>query len=234
MGFSLSRTLGVRGDVGNFLTGGNTIGRFMDSGGLLNPANSGAGYLLGMRGGALGSYGGKDSGGGYDSSGKPIQPNYQSQLDSDTYRKMKSRFDSSGNSPWANIATSRQNDMAEQQKQELAHRTQGQVAGSLDKLSAVGGLSSGARERTVQGGQKDYMSGVQNINNALGTNLLNISMQDAQGKDAIGKGLMAAEMGDLSGLNNYNQSKYQADMQAWAANQQANATANSGKKGLFK
>lgn len=234
MGFSLSRTLGIRGDAGRFLNGGNTVGRFIDSGGLLNPANSGIGVLMGMEGGAFGSYGGKGpSGSGGDSvnSAGIMQPAYQSQLDSPTYRAMQGQFASGSASPWSKIAISRQNDLAETQKQELADRNAGQTAGSLDKLAAVGGLTSGARERTIQGGQKNYMTGVQDVGNALNKNLMNIGIEDAQNNQNIGKGLMTAEMSDLSGRNQYNQNKYMTDMQAWAAKQQANATRDAGGGG---
>lgn len=221
MGFSLSKSLGVRGSVGNFLD--NPASLLNPVGGLLT--EMGIPTILGGK-----KAGGKGSDGGIDASGRPIGVGYQSQLDSPAYRKMQSQYNSGSASPWANIATARQGDVAEKSKQDLASRTAGQTAQSMDKLAATGGLTSGARERTVQGGQQNLMSGTQDIGNAYGQNLMNIGLEDAQANQQIGKGLMSAEMSDLSGRNAYNQNKYQADMQAWAARQQAQATRDAGKK----
>lgn len=224
MGFSLSRTLGVGGDVGKFLDNPTT---------LLNPVGAG----LSQAGvpnlfSPIYNAGAAKSGGNNEINPSGItQPPYQSQLDSPTYRAMQGQYASGSASPWSKIAISRQNDLAEKQKQELADRNAGQTAGSLDKLAAVGGLTSGARERTIQGGQKNYMTGVQDVGNALNTNLMNIGIEDAQNNQNIGKGLMTAEIGDLTGKNAYNQNKYNTDMQAWAAKQQAQATRDSGGGG---
>lgn len=180
------------------------------------------------------SAGAKQGGDGpvqYDSSGRPIAPNYTSQLDSPTYRSMMSQYSSGSASPWANIAIARQNDLAETQKQELSQRNAGQTAGSLDKLAMTGGLTSGARERTIQGGQQNYMSGVQDVGNVHGKNIMQIGIDDAKGKQDLGKGLMTAEINDLMGRNQFNQNRYTADMEAWAAQQQANATRAAGEKG---
>lgn len=159
------------------------------------------------------------------------QPAYQSQLDSPTYQTMRGQFASGSASPWANIAIARQGKLAEDQKQDLAQKNAGQTAQSLDKLATVGGLTSGARERTVQAGQQNYMTGVQDIGQAYGQNVMNIGIDDAQAKLGLGKGLMTAEMADLSGRNQYNQNKYQTDMQTWAAKEQANATRAAGGGG---
>lgn len=221
-GFNLAQTLGIGGDVGGAM---NNLQNLSPAIALSNGKVPGLPGVFGMS--LTGQNGGA---GGYDASGKPVQPGYTSQLESPTYQSMKSQYDSASASPWANIAISRQGKLAEQQKQELAQRNAGQTAGAMDKLATVGGLSSGARERTVQSGQQAYMTGVQDVGNQYGQNVMNIGIDDAQAKLGIGKGLLTAEMGDLSGRNNYNQGKYTADMAAWAASQQANATRDAGKK----
>lgn len=191
----------------------------------INPVlNAGYGLI-----GANGKPQDQASGGSMNSAGI-MQPAYQSQLDSPTYRSMQGQYASGVANPWSNMETARQNKLAEKNKQELSDRTAGQTAGSLDKLAATGGLTSGARERTIQAGQKTAAEGTQDIGNALNTNLLQIGIADAEGRQNLGKGLMSAEIGDLTGKNAYNQNKYNTDMQAWAAKQQAAATRDSGKK----
>lgn len=177
---------------------------------------------------------GGSGGGGTTNAHGIVQPAYQSQLDSPTYRQMQSQFSSGAASPWANIAIARQGNLAEKQRQDLAQKNAGQTAQSLDKLATVGGLSSGARERTIQGGQQNYMTGIQDIGQQYGQNVMNIGIDDAQAKQQLGKGLMTAEMADLAGRNQYNQNRYNKEMEAWAAGQQAQATRASGGGGKGK
>lgn len=224
MAFSLSRTLGIGGDLGRAL---DVTQNFSPAVAIANRTTPGFELLKKFGGG------GGSGGGGIDYSGRPAQPAYTSQLESPTYQSMRSQYASGSASPWANIATARQSDLAEKQRQELAQRNVGQTAQSLDKLAAVGGLTSGARERTIQGGQQNYMTGVQDVGNVLGQNLMNIGISDAEARQNLGKGLMTAEMGDLSGRNLYAQNKYAADMAAWAAAQQAQATRAAGGGGGF-
>lgn len=221
MGFKLGKTLGLGGEVGRFLDDptkkNNNINHFMDPLGRasnddgMNP--NGAGGMLSPNAQGI------------------MQPAYQSQLDSPTYQSMQGQYASGSASPWANIAISRQGDLAEKQKQELAQKNSGQTAQSLDKLATVGGLTSGARERTIQSGQENYMTGVQDVGSAYKSNVMNIGIDDAQAKQGIGKGLMAAEIGDLTGKNQYNQNRYNKEMEVWAAGQQAQATRDSGGGG---
>lgn len=220
MGFNFSQATGIRGDIGNLIggTGGGGVGgQFLKN---FTPL------------GWMGAYD-PQTNTPIDYNGQPKQPAYTSQLESPTYRSMQSQYASGSASPWANIAIARQGDLAEKEKQDLMQKNSGQTAASLDKLATVGGLTSGARERTVQKGQQNYMTGVQDIGNAYKSNVMNIGLDDAQAKMGIGKGLLNAEMGDLSGRNNYNQTKYAADMAAWAAMQQANATRDAGSGGFL-
>lgn len=208
------------------------VGNFVKSGGLLNPQNIKNYTAIGGIADRAGLFENQQAGagGGYAEPGI-TQPAYQSQLDSPTYKSMQGQFASGSSSPWANIAIARQGELAEKNKQELMQRGAGQTATSLDKLAAQGGLTSGARERTIQAGQENMMGGVQDVGSAYKSNVMNIGIDDAQAKQQIGKGLMTAEMGDLQGRNQYNQNKYQTDMAAWGAKQLADATRASGGGG---
>lgn len=227
--------LGTGGMLGYNPSNGLNSGVVGDQQRRINPVMDMGYNAMGAKGPRFGDFLKKEGAGGANGTSVNaagiVQPDYLSQLSSPTYQSMQSQYSSGSASPWANIAIARQGNLAEKQKQELADRNAGQTAGSLDKLAAVGGLTSGARERTIQGGQQNYMTGVQDIGNAYGQNVMNIGIDDAQNKSALGKGLMTAEMGDLTNRNLHNQNKYNKEMEVWAAKQQADATRASGGGG---
>ena len=135
-----------------------------------------------------------------------------------------------GLSPWAELATSQQAQLAENAENQGAQSVAGQTTQTDANIAANGGLSSGARERAAEGGQKDYLAMVQGAQQGQNTNDQQIAMNDAQNKlQQLGTaGNLEAQ--NTSQENAYNANLYQQQMAAWGAQQQAEATANAGKK----
>jgi hypothetical protein len=160
-----------------------------------------------------------------------------------------------GPSAWATLAGEQQNQLMQEA---LDQQRSGSMAGesqAMNQLEQTGGLSSGARERAVEAGQRGLASSTQGIEQQNENNQLQIGVNDAQqrmqelgmlpGIEAQGLAPQFQEesiwqnaaqnnvnntMMENSAVNSWNQNLYNQQMQAWAANQQANATANSGKK----
>lgn len=163
--------------------------------------------------------------------------------------------DRSGPSAWATTAGQQQNALAENQLDQGASQTNAQTAQAEDNLASSGGLTSGARERAAEGGATNYMNMSQNVGRQNTLNQMQIGVNDQQNKmqemgelpgmetQALQPEFQKAnawenanaqdvgnEINSTNNQNTYNMNTYQQQMQAWAANQQANATLNSGKK----
>lgn len=138
---------------------------------------------------------------------------------------------SDSQSPWALAATSRETQNAKNARDNAAQTAAGATAGTNDQLAMTGGLSSGARERAAEGGQKDYLSMVQGTSNQENLNKLQINENDQQNKLQTLGTVANTEVGQNQAMNAYNQNMYQQQMSAWAANQQAAATESAGKGG---
>ncbi len=131
----------------------------------------------------------------------------------------------------------------------------GEAAQASTALATRGGLRSGAAERLAGSMGNRSLDLAQTGRDTAARNQMNIGMEDEKNRigmlgNAVGMNQNAAQfdlgknqaiMGVASDdvnrrqmentkLNTFNMSKYQADMGAWAANKQADATANSGKK----
>lgn len=160
-----------------------------------------------------------------------------------------------GPSAWATTAGTQQNALAENQLEQGASQTNAQTAQAEDNLASSGGLTSGARERAAEGGATNYMNMSQNVQRQNTLNQMQIGVNDQQNKmqemgelpgmesQALQPEFQKAntwenahatdvgnEINSTNAQNTYNQNTYAQQMQAWAANQQANATLNSGKK----
>lgn len=153
-----------------------------------------------------------------------------------------------GPSTWASLQKTNNAAKQASQKEQVAQEGVGQTAQALDQLAASGGLSSGARERAVEGGQKNVMDMQQNLAREGNLNDIQTNMNDESNR--------IQQLGQLPGMENeatkplfeksqiltnaqgqnnaaqnaYNQNLYNQQNQAWYAGQQANATAASGKK----
>lgn len=112
-----------------------------------------------------------------------------------------------------------------------------QTAGAEDNLAASGGMSSGARERVQEQGQKNYMSMAQNVDQqqilgGLGLRAQGEATQNQQLGQLTTDEQQQQQMWLTAKQQDYqNQlSVYQTQMQSIAAEDQAQATENSGKK----
>jgi hypothetical protein len=153
-----------------------------------------------------------------------------------------------GPSAWANLSKISSAAQQANQREASLREAAAQTAGEEDRLASSGGLSSGARERAAEAGGKNYLNMSQdltrqgNLNDLqIGINdetnrvqqlgalpgMENTAMQPLFQKASI---LTNAQQAQNKALNDWNSNLYNQQMTAWAANQQANATANSGKK----
>lgn len=112
------------------------------------------------------------------------------------------------------------------------------TAGAEDNLAASGGLSSGARERVQEQGQKNYISMDENVANQEAQSNLGADISDEQQRQAAVGNLTNAEESKQKDYLTAKQTDYsnqldiyKTQMDAWAAEQQAQATENSGKGG---
>jgi hypothetical protein len=97
-------------------------------------------------------------------------------------------------------------------------------------LASHGGLTGGARERVAENSQNDYMNMMQGAAHDTAQNELQIGVQDAQNIANAKNSDITNAMKENDAKNNYNMNLYQTKMQAIAADRQAQATENSGKK----
>jgi hypothetical protein len=159
----------------------------------------------------------------------------------DMYRQMAER---TGPSTWANLAKESGALQTQNQQEQAQQTAAGQTAAAENALASNGGLSSGARERAEEGGETNYLDMSQNLERQNNMNNLQIGINDNQNQ--------VQQLGALPGLENtalqplfqqagmiaqnnqaqnaYNMNVFNQGNQAIAANQQAIATENSGKK----
>ena len=160
-----------------------------------------------------------------------------------------------GPSTWANLMNQKQyaeeGDQREQAKNEAASS---QAQAEAD-LAMHGGLSSGARERLATSGARNLLSMSQDVGRQGSLNRMQIGINDEQNRisqlgmlpgmevQALQPDLQKEQMWeqakqtDLQRVqaendrrNQWNQNLYNQQMQSWAANRQAQATENAGKK----
>lgn len=159
-----------------------------------------------------------------------------------------------GPSQWAQQAGKQQNMLAMTAKDQGAQAVAGQGAAARAGLASRGGLSSGAAERTAQGGANNYLAMVQGVNQQDTNNQMQIGMNDQQNHLSMLSQLPGMELGaanfkqgqaqmqlgadstDISNKiqntqaqNAYNLQNWQTKMAGYGAAQTASATANAGK-----
>lgn len=142
-----------------------------------------------------------------------------------------------GPSQWDRLAKLSSAGKQANEQENALKQSQAQTAASMDDLAARGGLSSGARERTQQSGQKNYLAMTQDLNRQGNLNDLQLDVNDEQNR--------MSQLGQLPGMelqsvqpmvqendkrNEYNKWKTDTQNQAIANQKQAQATQNSGKK----
>lgn len=185
---------------------------------------------------------------GYDPSTMSLSDYLAGKYDSSGLKAFQSEALRKGPSAWANLATQDQAVQAGAARENAAGQTNSQTSQAMDDLASRGGLSSGARERATTEGAKNYLSMSQDLGRQENLNKLQIGMNDQQNKiqelsalpgmqqqqaqmyTSAKQADIASTVAENANRNNYNQSTYGTQMAGWAANQQANATAKSGKK----
>lgn len=186
----------------------------------------------------------------YDHSTMAGVPKYEAMLNQNSggYNKFRDFALAKGPSSYANAQNRalRLNNISG--KDSLARATQGQNALAMGNLAAQGGLSSGARERTVQAGQKSYVDGAQDLSRSNALAMLNVGAQDqGQKLNALGAlpGMeqsrvsgwndarskdVANQMAETGRVNEYNLARSQEINRAIAAQREAEALAAEKKK----
>lgn len=187
----------------------------------------------------------------------------QNQVNQDGFNQFKSQALRSGPSAWATLAKQQENQTMNTARDQAQEGAAGQTANTEAALASSGGLSSGARERAVEGGQKNIMSADQGLARQNMQNQSQVATNDEQNRMQMLSQLPGMEQnqlnsyenvakGDQSNLiaedqaqNAYNTGIYNtqaqgaaagmtANAQEDAANAAANAPSLSNGFGLFK
>jgi hypothetical protein len=175
--------------------------------------------------------------------------------DTTALSKFRAEATRTGPSAWSALMRQQQAEGADTSRARGAQELAGQTAQANAGLAMRGGLTSGARERVAKSGARDYLNMSQDVARQQGVNNLQVGINDEQnriqqlsmepGMENANAGIgldklrlygqakqidTANTMKNTSALNDYNMDRYKTQMGAWAADQQATATQNSGKK----
>lgn len=172
-----------------------------------------------------------------------ISPQY-----SQGFNELRSQALNQGPSTWLNMSQQHNQMQLDDAMNQAQQTSAGKTAAGESALAAGGGLSSGARERLQEGGGQNLMSMDQGLQRTGAEQNLGLEATDQGNKIGQLNNLVSDEntkqgqwnqafqsdvgneMQNTSQNNAYNMNLYNTQMQTWAAAQQANATANSGKK----
>ena len=177
------------------------------------------------------------------------------ELNTGGLEKMRGIALGEGESPWAKMMLERQGLEQSQRKDMAQSQLAGQTAMARSDLAMRGGLSQGARERLAQNSLRSGFNANQQLSREGELDRLNIGLADQQRRDSFlqqlpGQELAALEpqfrnqsvdaarqqfnignaIGEKRAKDVADLSAYAEQMKAWAANKQADATANAGKK----
>lgn len=166
----------------------------------------------------------------FDMGGMPS--NFMSGLNA--YRSQALR---TGPSAWASLSKVSNAANEASQKEMAQKKAASATATAQDQLASSGGLSSGARERSAEEGAKNYLSMDQDLTRQGNLNDLQIGVNDETNRMQQLGALPGMENQALSTIasknkaqNDFNMGLYHEAKSGWAAKQQADATANAGKK----
>lgn len=141
-----------------------------------------------------------------------------------------------GPSSWLSMTQFQNAANAKNAREKGINQNAANTAGAEDALAASGGLSSGARERVQEQGQKNYISMAENVANQENQGNLGAGIADEQNRQTEVGQLTGAEEAKQKDWMTAKQQDYQnqldiykTQMEAWGAEQQARATENSGK-----
>lgn len=159
-----------------------------------------------------------------------------------------------GPSAWANLATNKSDQDTRASQSQASAYGAGQTAQAQSGLAANGGLDSGARERIARSGSKATMDQQQKLAGQNIQNKMQIGMNDEQNRisqlaqapsvqntanqgqfqqqgmlDSARGADVGHQLQETQNQNLFNMNQYDAQMAAWAASKQSDATINSGK-----
>ena len=186
----------------------------------------------------------------YDPTTMAMLPGYEQQVEKNGqgYNQFRGEALRRGPGAWALLAKVQQAMEAKAQREKAGKSAASERAGALNDLAMRGGLSSGARERLAETGATNALNMTQGINRQEGLNNLQVGLNDEQQRQAQLAALPGMEAARVTGWENtkakdlealmnenksrneFNMNKYNAQMSAWAAERQAQATEHSGKK----
>lgn len=156
-----------------------------------------------------------------------------------------------GPSDWLNMSLNKNALEGQTQREQAGRQINASTQGQMDQLASRGGLSSGARERATQGGANNLLNMTQDIRRQGNLNNLGLNIQDQSNRlNMLGQvpGMeqgrinawgtakqndIANQLGETGRQNDYNMGIWNSNNQVRAAQMQAQATANSGSKGMF-
>lgn len=158
-------------------------------------------------------------------------------------------------SRWANLQTQKQFQEEMAQRERAKNEGASATTNAQSALAMRGGLSSGAKERLEMAGNKNQMNASQDVGRQGILNRMQIGINDETNRisqlgalpgmenQAFQMNMNKENMWDMArnqdlnrtiaenqNRNQYNQGVYGQQMAAWAANRQASATENAGKK----
>lgn len=164
----------------------------------------------------------------------------------DQFRKEALR---TGPSPWADLANEKLDTYRRQGLNQIAKGAAGEAAGARTQLAMRGGLDSGASERIAKSAARNYLDLGQELRSDVTGKRQDVAIADEKNRVSqlgalpgmelawtapqLEKAKYASQldMQDRAGRNAWNMGLYNSQMAAWAAQQQANAIRDSGKKG---
>ncbi len=150
--------------------------------------------------------------------------------ESEGYNKFKEGAFRKGPSQWLSM-TKFKNDAQEADQREGAVRdANASTAQQLSQLASQGGVSSGARERATEAGAKNYLGMSQNLQRQGNMADMDMGIKDEQNRLSMLTQLPGLENQRSQQKNSYNMDIYKSKMEAAAAERQAQATENAGKK----
>ncbi len=129
-----------------------------------------------------------------------------------------------GQSAWDRLAKTSNAAKMSDQMENAQKQAQSQTAATMDDLAARGGLSSGARERTAQAGQKNYLAMAQDLTRQGNLNDLQIDVNDEQNRMAQLGQLPGMELQQIQPMVQENQRR--SDYDKWKADSENQTTAN--------
>lgn len=156
-------------------------------------------------------------------------------------QKLRNEALSSGPSEWATNALNAQGFEESQGMGRAGLQSQAATSGAQSQLARMGGLGGGARTSLARSGARDLLNAkqgvaAQGIQSRYGINdqdmkrrqeLLGTTADVERQGDLQNLGTLT---GDVRGQSEFDMNRYNTIMQAWAANQTANATAAAGNK----